>query len=117
MLCARNSGKPTTRTPPANALVPSISAEKVAAVPIVGEPFLWEVAFPRAAARIRAAKAEYRAYAAQQSIAQAPVDALKICAAVARAPHALPVRDRQGAVAWRIRWKRLRHGERLFDEA
>jgi hypothetical protein len=71
---AGNSGKPTATTPAVNARVPSSSAEIAAAVPIAGEPFLWEGTFPRAA-RIRAAKAIYRAYAAQQSIEQSPVDA------------------------------------------
>jgi hypothetical protein len=103
-------------TPAANARVPSSSAEIAAAVPIAGEPFLWEGAFP-CAARIRAAKAKHRAYAAQQSIEQSPVDAQKIRVAAARAPHAFPVSERQGAIGWRIRWKRLRHGERLFDSS
>ena len=103
-------------TPAANARVPSSSAEIAAAVPIAGEPFLWEGAFP-CTARIRAAKAKHRAYAAQQSIEQSPVDAQKIRVAAARAPHAFPVSERQGAIGWRIRWKRLRHGERLFDSS
>jgi hypothetical protein len=60
-LSAGNSGNPTATTLASNALVPSISAEKVATVPIAGEPFLWDVAFPRAA-RIRAAKAINRAH-------------------------------------------------------
>jgi len=77
--------------------------DKVAAVPIAGEPFLWEVAFPRTA-KIRAAKAEYRAYATQQSIEQSPVDAQEIHVAAARAPHAFPVLKWQGAIGWRIPW-------------
>jgi len=94
LLGARHSGEPTTTTPAANALVPSISAEKLAAIPIAGEAFLWEVAFPRAA-RIRAAKAEYRAYATQQSIEQSPVDPYKLGIAAPRATHGSPVRCRR----------------------
>ena len=73
-LSTGSSGNPTAKTLASTARVRSISAEIVAAVPIAGEPFLWDVAFPRAA-RTRAAKAIYQAYAAQQSIEQSPVDA------------------------------------------
>ena len=102
-LSTGNSGNPTATTLASSARVRSISAEVVAAVSITGEPFLWDVAFPRAAS-IRAAKAINRAHQAQQPIEQSPVDAQQIRAAAARAPHASPVRGRRG-------------GHRLADSA
>ena len=51
----------------------SISLAVVAVMPIPGEPFLREGAFPRTP-RIRAAKAINRTYPAQQSIEQSPAD-------------------------------------------
>jgi hypothetical protein len=40
----------------------------------------------------------------QPSTEQLPVDAQKIRVAAARAPYAFPVRKRQVAIGWRIRW-------------
>jgi len=47
----------------------SISLAVVAAMPIPGEPFLWDGAFP-VTPRVRAAEAIHRARPAQQSIEQ-----------------------------------------------
>ena len=108
--------QPTAVPPPADCRFLSTSIAVVLAVPVSGERFLRAGALP-CTVRVRTAKAKHRAYAAQQSIEQSPVDAQKTRVAAARAPHAFPVRERQGAIGWRIRWMWLRHGERLFNNA
>jgi len=67
--CAQPTAMPAT----ADSGFLSLSLAVVAAMPIPGEPFLREGAFPRTP-RVRAAEAINRTYPAQQSIEQSPAE-------------------------------------------